>query len=150
MQERFWPKVRKTNGCWEWVGARWQGKFKELRYGKFSVDGRPRPAHRISWELNRGPIPEGMLVLHRCDNQGCVRPDHLYLGTHADNTRDAIERNRMCHGERIWTHKLTAKDVPLIRAMAAAGVSAEKIGPHFGVVGRTVRYILEGRSWKHV
>ena len=93
LEDRFWPKVKKSNGCWEWTGWRnWAG------YGYLgAVRGRGKllGAHRVSYELNIGPIPHGLHVMHRCDNPPCVRPDHLELGTRSDNMSDAGRKGRL-------------------------------------------------------
>jgi hypothetical protein len=87
---RFWAKVQRGEGCWEWQGAN-NGKG----YGCFGKEGsRPYYAHRFSWELHAGPIPDGLFVLHRCDNRRCVNPEHLFLGTQGDNMRDMIAKGR--------------------------------------------------------
>lgn len=91
LAERFWEKVVKSEGCWEWSGAR----SKHGRYGIINVGGRSTKAHRVSWELNRGPIPPGAKVLHHCDNPPCVRPDHLFIGTQADNLADGRRKGRI-------------------------------------------------------
>jgi len=104
MVARFWAKVEKTEGCWLWRGAARRG------YGAFSPQhGTTRPAHRVAWELaNSAPIPDGLCVLHRCDNPPCVRPDHLFLGTKKDNAQDAIRKGRRGPKERcIRGHLLT-------------------------------------------
>src|ERR1700743_2052316 len=87
---RFMSMTRRneTNGCLEWDSFRWFG------YGMFYYMGKPRKAHRVSWELYRGPIPEGLCVLHRCDNRACVDPEHLFLGTYQDNTDDMRAKGR--------------------------------------------------------
>ena len=89
-RRRFMAKVEKSDGCWEWTAA----KLKK-GYGKFSK-GRDgwELAHRASWRLKHGQIPQGMQVLHRCDNPSCVRPSHLFLGVARDNTHDMIRKGR--------------------------------------------------------
>lgn len=89
--DRFWAKVKKTEGCWEWTGA-----LTYRGYGTIYQTA-PRtkaPAHRVSWELHNGPIPEGMFVCHHCDHRKCVRPDHLFLGDSAANMLDARLKGR--------------------------------------------------------
>ena len=93
---RFWEKVNKTpNGCWIWTGAT-DGRG----YGQLWVNGHLEKAHRLSWVIHYGAIPLGLNILHHCDNKPCVRPDHLYLGTQADNARDALERGQFPVGIR--------------------------------------------------
>lgn len=89
LADRFWAKVNKTEGCWEWTGAKGRGG-----YGQLYVDGKDVRAHRVSWELHHGPIPKGMFVCHHCDNQPCVRPEHLFIGDNAANMRDAFAKGR--------------------------------------------------------
>ncbi len=96
--DRFWEKVRithhKARGCWIWTAAKYPNG-----YGIFMVQkGTFENAHRTAWRLSFGPIPEGLQVLHRCDNRECVRPTHLFLGTQADNMRDM-------HGKKRWKYK---------------------------------------------
>lgn len=91
--DRFWSKVRKTDGCWEWIGATtapgWHGRFLHPETGKLVM------ASRYSWEIHYGPIPAGLQVLHACDNAPCVRPEHLMLGTQWANMVDAGRKGRM-------------------------------------------------------
>lgn len=90
--ERFWSKVnrRDSHGCWYWTASRNAKGYGQLMYR----DGIPRHAHRISWELHNGYIPEGIWVLHRCDVPHCVNPSHLFLGTQTDNMRDMVAKKR--------------------------------------------------------
>lgn len=91
---RFWSKVNKTETCWLWTSA------VIRRYGIFSVGSRKVRAHRYVWEITNGPIPEGLFVCHTCDTPLCVRPDHLFLGTAADNAKDAVSKGRSATGDR--------------------------------------------------
>jgi len=100
---RFWAKVNKTEACWLWTGAVHDEAFP---YGLLGAPGGSDPplrAHRVSWELHNGPIPDGLFVCHHCDNPICVRPDHLFLGTCADNIADGLRKGRPI-GHRNPTH----------------------------------------------
>ncbi len=85
---RFWAKVKKTKTCWIWCGSCNRGR------GQINIDGKPKFASRVSWEMHNGPIPLGIKVLHKCDNPLCIRPSHLFLGTQTDNMRDCINKGR--------------------------------------------------------
>lgn len=93
--DRFWARVDKSGECWVWTGA-----ALPAGYGRWKGAHRLVYAHRFSWELANGPIPDGMLVCHRCDNPPCVRPDHLFLGTPTDNIRDMNAKGRGRAGDR--------------------------------------------------
>jgi hypothetical protein len=144
--ERFWQKVEKTETCWNWTGCK-----HEKGYGLFSVKNRNRRAHRVSYEMHCGKIPDGMQVLHDCDNPSCVRPDHLFLGTNADNMADKCAKGREAHvgqkGSANARAKLTEDQVLAIRA---ASGRHRQIALSFGISRRSISDIKAGRRWTHV
>ena len=142
--ERFWAKVQKSDGCWNWTAGRSRGG-----YGKLGVNGHHMTAHRVSWLLHHGSISKGLCVLHRCDNRRCVRPDHLFLGTAADNVWDCVRkgRNAGAKGEKNGCAKLTQKDVVAIRASSANQLAVARL---FGVGQSAVSSIKRRKRWGHV
>lgn len=156
---RFWPKVKRVeSGCWEWQA----GKFLPPNpdYGRFSVDGKIRSAHRVLWIHLFGKLPNGIWVLHRCDNPPCVNPFHLYAGTPLDNARDCTQRgrrkkirgrNKTGFGENHHKAKLTEDDVLEIRKSYRFGkFGLQKLANRFGVSKPTIEAALKKKSWKHV
>lgn len=149
--ERVQFYTDKSGECWVWTGA------KNLQgYGKLKTDEGPiKAAHRLAWEIANGPIPEGRLVLHRCDNPSCVRPEHLFLGTYVDNHQDMIQKGRSPHigtdrpprnyarGEKHPYAKLSDAQVEEIKA--ASGTQRE-IAARFGVTQGTVSSIRSGKN----
>lgn len=111
-------------------------------------------AHRYSWELHRGPIPEGLCVCHNCpggDNPSCVNPDHMFLGTISDNMRDAGKKGMIVHGSKHAFAKLTEDDVKTIRELYRSGAKRLfELAKHYGVNSMTLRDAAIGKSWKHV
>ena len=95
LEQRFWSRVIKADGCWQWTGPTFP-----FGHGSISAHGKTTRAHRVSWELHNGPIPVGMHVLHKCDNPPCVNPEHLYLGTNVENTRDRDARRRQANSRK--------------------------------------------------
>lgn len=106
-------------------------------------------AHRASWILFKGEIPENTEVMHKCDVPNCVNPDHLELGTHADNMHDKDRKGRSNYqrGSHMGRAKLTEDDIPKIRADSRP---QKEIARDFGVGGSTINYIKTGKTWKHV
>lgn len=145
----FWNKVEKTpSGCWLWTGA------KSARgYGAVWIrDGIKKTslrAHRVSWEITKGAIPQGLHVLHHCDVPACVNPDHLYLGTNADNVADAIARKRYkpLRGEAAPNAKLTVEQVHEIRESKEP---SREIGLKFGISSMQVSRIRRGIAWSNM
>jgi len=133
--------INKETGCVEWQKAR------SNDYGKVTINYRQERAHRISYEINIGPIPDGMFVLHHCDNPPCINPDHLFLGTQADNCADMANKDRSTRGERNPQAKLTGEDVTSIREMNGSNI---QIAKNFGVCQATISNIKARRSWKHM
>jgi hypothetical protein len=145
LPERFWKFVRKTDSCWEWKGS----KFR-TGYSRISVRGKSRLAHRVSFALNVGEIPEGMLICHRCDNRWCVNPEHLFIGSHADNAGDMLSKGRSSRGEKNSHSKLTEQAVLEIRQLQSQGLRGIEIAKLFGVDVATISHIKVGRHWKHL
>jgi len=140
---RFWGYVdaRGPGECWEWHGT-------TLTYGHFWTGKRIILVHRFSWELhNAQEIPDGVVVRHICDNPLCVNPAHLVLGTHADNMRDMVRRDRQAKGCSVASAKLTPDDVREIRELRKAGMTYRQISQRYGVCKKTPIDIVHGRTW---
>lgn len=143
--ERFWSKVDRTgDGCWEWQASR-----TSHGYGQVSTFRRPRGAHRVAWELVNGPIPDGLWVLHHCDNPPCVRSDHLFLGTVGDNSRDMAAKGRthVIYGEASRHHKLTQDQVHEMRRLNREGIGYRRLAKMFGLATVNVWRICTNRAW---
>lgn len=146
LEDRFWQSVDKSGDCWIWTGSR-----HSCGYGQIATKAqKPITTHRLSYIIHNGPIPSGMVIRHTCDNPPCVRPDHLVLGTHADNVADKVAKKRHRWGSRMPTAKLTESDIPIIRRMLASGVEHQEIASRFGVSRTAITYINIGKTWRHV
>lgn len=146
--DRFWSKVNKDgdNGCWEWTGA-----LNRHGYGSFWLD-KCVLAHRIAWRLANGPIPEGKLVMHSCDNRICCNPEHLFTGTNQDNMDDMVEKGRANRmpGETHPMSKLTERAVLWIRMWAGCGYKQVDIASAFGIDQTNVSCITTRKTWRHI
>lgn len=154
VKARLWAKVIKApdNGCWLWQGGRAEGG-----YGRFIVNGRPTYTHRFVYELTFGPIPEGLSVCHHCDNPPCCRPDHLFLGSQADNAADMWAKGRgyvatpiVHRGEAHYRARLSDTKVRYIREQHAMGKSYTELAATLDVSRATVTDACQGKTWKHI
>lgn len=143
--EKFLSKVVKSNGCWFWTGA-----VSTHGYGNVWFNGAWTSAHRLSWELRNGAVPDGLFVLHRCDVRNCVRPSHLFLGTQRDNLDDMTVKGRRIHGDTHPNSKLTSEDVIRLREMRTRGVRLKDIAKVFGVSRQTAGDVARGLLYRHV
>lgn len=155
--ERFWAKVSRladNDACWEWTAA-----TSEKGYGRFSLgQGRsPQVASRLAWELTNGPIPDGLCVLHICDNPPCCNPAHLFLGTTADNNADMLakgrHRSRNMQGDRNPHAALSWDDVREIRRVYVRGsrtLGSGALARRFGVSDSHILAIISGRAWQEL
>lgn len=148
-ETRFLGKVNKNpeSGCWEWTGAK---TYKG--YGKLQIARHMRAAHRVAYETYNGPIPDGLLVCHSCDNRACVNPAHLFLGTAADNNLDRDRKGRGNHavGEKCGSAKLTEKVVREIRSRYAGGETQTSLERVYNIDQTTISKIVLGKLWVHV
>lgn len=150
LAERFWSKVDKSGDCWLWTGATWKNG-----YGAFHVNRRVTTAHRIAWELTNGPIPEGKghhgtCVCHTCDVRNCVRPDHLFLASQAENLQDCVRKGRTNRavGEQNGRTELCELDVWLIRNIE--GQTDQAISDFLDIPRSTINCIRNRRTWRHL
>lgn len=145
--ERLWRRVEAVGSCWHWTGARLPSGYG--RIGKGGKHGGVELTHRVAWMVSRNEsrIPNGMYVMHTCDNPICCRPDHLVLGTPRENTQDMILKQRHSCGERHGPSKLTVADVLAIRE---SHLVRSKLASRYGVSETTIDKIIWRQRWRHV
>ena len=144
--DRYWNKVNiaDKDSCWEWNAGRFV-----TGYGAFGFHGKPNYAHRISMVLSGRPIPDGMHVLHKCDNRGCVNPDHLFLGSLRDNMADMYHKRRHARGDTSGRRKLCSTEVTEIRELYKTGrYSFQDIATQYGITRSLVGFIKDRKIWK--
>lgn len=150
LEDRFWEHVRKSDDCWEWTAHRSRDGYGMIGLERKGTDR----THRVSWRLHFGSIPDGLQVLHRCDNPACVRPDHLWLGTQTENIADMDAKGRRrfnsAKGTQLPQAKLTEADIPVIRQMISEGVIDRLIAERFGVTRLAILLIRHGKNWRHI
>ncbi len=151
---RFWARVAPMDtpgGCWEWIGIRNAGGYgKAWHGGKYRNGGRSVLAHRASWAMENGPIPEGLDVCHHCDNPPCVNPGHLFVGTTLDNMRDMRAKGRApcVTGNANPAAKLTAADaVAIRREYALGGVRQVDLARKYGVGQAAISRVVLRQNW---
>ena len=140
--KRFTDKIIKLNGgCHEWVAKRDSGG-----YGQFWMSGKHKPAHRVAWVLAHSEIPDGMCVLHKCDNRACVNVEHLFLGTHADNMADMTKKGRgRPQGQRPKLSFSAAEEIR--RAYKRADTTMSKLSRRFGVSINQISLVVNNHAW---
>lgn len=145
IQESFWEKVdvRSKDECWEWLAA-----VTKDGYGSF----KSKLAHRVAWELEKGEIPDGMLVCHTCDNPPCCNPSHLFLGTQRNNMDDMVQKGRSPNnsGSKNPKAKFIEQDILDIYRLHNSGMSAYRIAKNYSVSESNIHSIVKGKTWKYL
>lgn len=146
--KRFDDKIfYSPDGCWYWTGAR-----TPLGYGTFSLNRKSYRAHRLSYQMHKGDIPEGLCVCHSCDNRLCVNPDHLWLGTVQENSIDMVKKGRRHDnaGEKHGNCKINTEQAITIKSLLGEGVRMAEISKRIQIPYETIRNIKRGDTWKHI
>ena len=148
LKERFdekW-KICLSTGCWLWIAGKYPAGYGRVWDGK-----KTRLAHRVSYELHVGPIPDGMKVLHKCDTPSCVRPDCFFLGTDLDNVVDMYQKGRQANrkGSKAGGAKLTETNISTIKVKRSLGSKLKDIGLEFGVSESVISNICNNKAWSH-
>lgn len=147
LKERFLAKISVDPGTGCWL---WKGQIDSDGYALMHVGRKSRRAHRLAWTLFRGEISEGLLACHNCDIRFCVNPDHLFLGTHAENSADMMRKGRQRAGEKNPTARLKREQVTMIRGLIASGETLTAIAKRVGLTVAAIRHIKVGRTWARV
>jgi hypothetical protein len=146
LMQRFEAKCtpEPNSGCWLWTGG-----YDGEGYGLFWVIEKMIKAHRVSWRLHNGGIPDDLFVLHKCDVKCCVNPAHLFLGTQKDNIEDSIRKGRFHYGERTGASKLTATQVSDIKLQLLFGHKEKDIAKKYNVAQQSINAIKNGKNWRY-
>jgi len=131
----YYSMPEPMSGCFLWIGCSSKG------YGRIDVGGEMEMAHRVSWEINNGAIPDGMCVLHKCDNTFCININHLFLGTQLENIKDMVKKNRQYK-------TLSENDVLVIRDRLLDGMLKSDVSSEFNISVSTIYNISSGKTWR--
>ena len=141
LRDRFFSRfVKLDNGCWQW-----RSHTDKDGYGVLPGDRQSTRAHRLSYEIHRGVIPDDLIVCHHCDNPGCVNPDHLFIGTQKDNAQDALKKRRHYVGEKNGRSKLTEENV---KEILNSNINGQQLADKLGVTRSTINKVRKGITWK--
>lgn len=141
----FYSERITESGCQIWTGALRPNGYGYLRFQSENIS-----AHRASYTLAKGKIPENMFVCHTCDNRSCINPDHLFLGSHKDNMSDMTKKERQAKGIDHGGAKLTEEDVLIIKKRIKAGDTQPEIANDYNVLRAAISKIVTKRTWRHL
>lgn len=147
LRDKLYSKTDRSSPdqCWNWTGAR-----SHKGYGQICIRPHLLLAHRISYHLHNGPIPDGMFVCHKCDNPSCVNPAHLFAGTAKDNSDDMVRKGRHLFGERAADATLSDESVLEIRKRWSERLTQTKLAKEYGVSVPAIKAALYSGTWKHL
>lgn len=140
-------QFKEEDGCWKWTGCNRGNGYGVLRY-----KGKTESAHRVSYKIFKGEIPEGYVVMHSCDCKLCINPDHLFIGTSKQNSEDMVKKNRQTKqiGEGNSRSVITEKIVLEMRKLRSEGIKIKEIAKQFNVKYFTCLDAVNGRNWQHI
>lgn len=145
LEERFKSRAKPMpSGCIEWVGEKSVYGYGVLREIRLATGSKVFMAHRVAWELTFGAIPKNVLVCHHCDNRSCVNPEHLFLGSHKDNTQDMVHKGRSASGEKHGNVKLTKQQALIIEHSVCTN---RTLSERYGISESQIRRIRGGKNW---
>jgi hypothetical protein len=146
LEERLELYTKKTDGCWLWIGYR-----DPNGYGRLHLKGTPQLAHRLAYAVRYGSIPDDRQACHKCDNPQCVNPEHIFLGSQADNNHDKIRKGRARQGHALGEeHGIAKLTEAQVREIRSNGKSDPENGRLFGVSSATVFAIRHRKTWRHI